>query len=173
MFQQQKENERGGLKLCGRRVCQLSFRLLLGIGRYRAGRIRRAVLKGEEDCPVDERFQPRKNLHMQDTSVRPQVAEFLQKMYNQLAEPLPEARSRQDGLDSDLLPSIKKRGRRPRHLYKLDDDTKAYRDGVKFLPPGSVVDYWDLCKEEFPHLKIGRKVFCRAAWQAKLFVVVL
>ena len=161
MFKEQKRATRFSMTLLGQPVCLVAFRLLMGIGKRRAGRLHRAARAGDEDCPVDERFVPKRHAYLPETSVKPQVLEFLQKIYNTLAEPLPEARSRLEGHDPDLLPSIKKRGKRPRHLYKIDADTKAYREGVKFLPPGSIRDYHELCKSEYPALKIGRKVFSR------------
>lgn len=169
MFQQQAENQRGGLQLHGHKVCQRAFRLLLGIGKNRAGRLRHAILIGEEECPVDQRFKPNRRTRLPPNSVRPLVVEYLQKLYNQVAEPLPESRSNEfEGKgEVDLVAKVKRRGKRPRHIFKLDDpnNDKCKNEGdlrtIKFLPPASLVDYHDLCQAEYPDNKIGRKIFCR------------
>lgn len=161
----QNENARASFKLLGHRVCFRAFHLILGIGKFRAGRIRRAALRGEE-CPVDGRFLPKRHAYMSPSSVRPQVLQFLGQVYPTVAEPLPETRAKDDGIRDQIeltTGPVKKRGKRPRHMFKLDD-VDRYIAGVKFLPPGSILDYWDLCKHEYPDLKIGRKVFCRVPW---------
>lgn len=163
MLGMQGENERGTLRLLGEPVCQRSFRLLLGIGKFRYARLRRAAIR-KEDCPVDGRFMPKRHTYMPPSSVRPQIVQFLEKLYNTVAEPLPESRARDDGLQDpvELVSGpVKKRGKRPRHIFK-EDESDRHIAGVKFLPPGSILDYYDLCKHEYPSLSIGRKVFCRA-----------
>lgn len=67
MLESQKEMEKNVLTLCGHRVCQRSFRLLLGIGKSRVRKLRNAIIHGHE-CPLDARYIPKKHetlcLHM-------------------------------------------------------------------------------------------------------------
>lgn len=153
-------------------MCQHAFRLLLGVGKNRAGRLRRAILIGDEECPVDQRFKPNRRTRLSPNSARPLVVEYLQRLYNQVAEPLPESRSNEfEGSaesEVDLVPKLKRRGKRPRHYFKFDDRNDACQNKnecdlkiIKFLPPGTLVDYHDLCKADYPDQKIGRKLFCR------------
>ena len=152
-------------------MCQRSFRLLLGIGKNRYARLRHAAIR-QEDCPVDARFMPKRHTHMSPDSVRPQIIQFLEKLYNEVAEPLPDSRARDDGLQDqvELVGPVKKRGKRPRHIFK-EDEADRHMAGVKFLPPGSILDYYDLCKHEFPSLQIGRKLFCRAPRLYQVFLL--
>ena len=168
MLAKQKVQERHALDLLGYQVCQRAFRLLLGIGKHRMQRLRNAVLNKESECPMDQRFRPQKYERLSEKSVKPQIVEFLQKLYHTIAEPLPEAFS----VESNSTTAVKgpqnvvrRRGKRPRHLFKHDAEQKklkGHAEDAKFLPPGTILDYLELCRSDYPTLKIGRKVFCRA-----------
>lgn len=152
------------LALQGHTCCNKSFRLLIGIGKNRFGRLKRAAFSGEE-CPVDGRHIPKRRERLVRDSTRPQIIEFLEKCWHQLAEPMPEAIESQ----VELLGPVKRRGRRPRHLFKKEDHKQGFAAGMKMLPPGHIVDYWELCCADFPDVKISRKLFCQAPW---LFIAV-
>ena len=167
MLTKQKVQERWALDLLGYQVCQRAFRLLLGIGKHRMQRLRNAVLNNESECPIDQRFRPQKYERLSEKSVKPQIVEFLQKLYHTTAEPLPEAFSVET--NSVMTPTgpknvVRKRGKRPRHFFKHDDQKKqqGHAEDAKFLPPGTILDYLELCRSDYPTLKIGRKTFTRA-----------
>ena len=158
-----------GMQLLGNSVCQKGFRVLLGIGKHRFQRLRQSVIKNHDDCPTDQRFRPRKNDALPAGSVRPQVTEFLNELYNTTAEPLPEAHGVEVEAESSkrkTIQNVRRRGKRPRHLHKFDNGSnfKGHLPGAKFLPPGTILDYLELCRARFPDLKIGRRVFCRDPW---------
>lgn len=163
----QKVQERG-IQLLGKKVCQKGFRVLLGIGKHRFGRLRQSAIKEEVNCPTDLRFRPRRNDALPANSVRPQITEFLNELYNTTAEPLPEAHGFGAGAGQakKSIQNVRRRGKRPRHLHKFDSGTKfkGHLPDAKFLPPGSIGDYLDLCRARYPHLSIGRKIFCRDSW---------
>eukprot|EP00435_Cladocopium_sp_Y103_P037038 s3000_g9.t1 len=168
MLKKQKVQERRALELLGHPVCQRAFRLLLGIGKHRMERLRSGVLNGESECPIDQRFRPQKHERLSEKSVKPQVVEFLQKLYHTVAEPLPEAfavDANSAGIVQGPKNVVRRRGKRPRHLFKHDvekKNQKGHAEDAKFLPPGTILDYLELCRSDYPTLKIGRKTFCRA-----------
>ena len=98
------------------------------------------------------------------SSMRPPIVEWLQKAYNTLAEPLPEASGQADVVEvvagSANDKKLRRRGKRPRHLFKVSE-YKGYAPNMKFLPPGTIGNYYELCKLETGH-KFGRKLFCAA-----------
>ena len=60
---------------------------------------------------------------------------------------------------------VRRRGKRPRHFCKYDSaEERGHISTAKFLPPGTILDYLELCRTENPSLKIGRKVFTRVPW---------
>lgn len=86
------EGERLGIKLLGHPVCNRTFRLALGIGKNRLQKLRHAALT-DQICPVDARYRPRKHDNIREHSAQPLVADWLQRMYETVAEPLPESYS--------------------------------------------------------------------------------
>ena len=165
LLKKQDVREKRALQLQGVPVCQTSFRKILGLGKHRFGRLRTSVLNQEQDCPRDQRFLPQKFARLDPSSVRPLVVEYLQRLYESTAEPLPEAFQVQTEIVATQPQGVvRKRGKRPRHLFKSDpaDDKgmKGHKAEAKFLPPGTILEYLDLCRAEFPDTKIGRKVFC-------------
>ena len=169
MLRGQAKQEKCGLILNGFNVCRRTFHLCLGFGKYRVARLRRAVLQGLENSPMDLRMLPQKwTVQPGDSSARSGVHEWLTEMYHKLAEPLPEALTPQPSqlgeFESGKKKRIKRRGRRPRHLVKQEPGGSGYDPRVKFLPPGTILSYLHLCQADLPHLRIGRKLFCRATW---------
>lgn len=170
----QKIGEKRALLLAGQKVCQRSFRLLIGIGKNRMQKLRSALKNKEAECPVDQRFMPQKYERLPQNSTRPIVVEYLQRLYHTVAEPLPEAFSLEKD-PGERLPksSVRRRGKRPRHLFKCDkaDEQKKFKghvDAAKFLPPGTILEYLEILRSEVPSVYIGRKTFCRAAWLSLL-----
>ena len=177
MLKRQGPQERRALRLLNHSVCQRSFRLLLGLGKRRFQRLRNAVINDEQECPVDQRFSPRAYSRFPDDGVRPAIVQFLRTLYHTTAEPLPEAVSSQTGSGNHpgqdegsrvkLGPQnlVRRRGKRPRHFCKYDSaEERGHLSTAKFLPPGTILDYLELCRTENPSLKIGRKVFTRVPW---------
>ena len=146
------------LQLHGHEVCQRAFCLLFGIGKGRFGKLRRACVSGDP-CPADSRFVPHENLRLPANSARPQCVEFLRKLYTSVAEPMPENKGEATA-DGDNCQNIKRRGKRPRHIHK-HADRAGFSAGAKFLPPGTITEYLELCRAEYPAKKICRKVFTR------------
>ena len=165
MLKQQNVNEKRGLKLDGKNVCQRSFRLILGIGNSRMQRLRNAVVNMQPDCPGDGRYGT--NVYQSNAKLDEQrraVVSFLTMCYNTMAESLPEAI--QDHRPEDIRAGtgkrrLKRRGKRPRSIRKDEAGGSGYAATMKFLPPGTILLYWDLCKAEYPKLQIGRKLFSR------------
>ena len=177
MLKRQGPQERRALRLLNHSVCQRSFRLLLGLGKRRFQRLRNAVINDEQECPIDQRFSPRAYSRFPDDGVRPAIVQFLRTLYHTTAEPLPEAVSSQTGSGNHpgqdegsrvkLGPQnlVRRRGKRPRHFCKYDSaEERGHISTAKFLPPGTILDYLELCRTENPSLKIGRKVFTRVPW---------
>ena len=108
---------------------------------------------------------PQKFSRLPPSSVRPLVVEYLQRRYESTAEPLPEAFQAQTEIAATQPQGVvRKRGKRPRHLFKsdpaADKGMKGHKAEAKFLPPGTILEYLELCRAEVPDAKIGRKVFC-------------
>ena len=164
MLSEQRMHQKSGLAIQGSRVCQRAFRPILGIGKHRFGRLRSAAIR-QEPCPNDMRFRAKAYETLRPNSVRPQIVEFLQELYHTTAEPLPEAYSvpaeQAEGQGISPGPqNVRRRGKRPRHLFKFDKESKGHTQGAKFLPPGTLVEYLQLCRSQL-NLPIGRKIFCR------------
>ena len=146
------------LQLHGHDVCQRAFCLLFGIGKGRFGKLRAAFRSGNR-CPADLHFVLKENLRLPCNSARPQRFEFLRHLYTRIAEPMPENKGEWTA-DGDSCQNIKKRGKRPRHRYKHAEHP-GFSSGAKFLPPGTIAEYFELCRAEYPGVKMSRKVFTR------------
>lgn len=162
-----KANERRALVIDEQHICQTSYRLLLGIGKRRMQRLRNAAVRRDGQCPGDGRYISRKgqsNTKLDEQ--RAAVTEFLTRCYHNLAESLPEASEDKRPDDVKLVlgkKCLKRRGKRPRHFRKHEQGGAGYTRGIKFLPPGTIGLYWELCKTEQAPLQIGRKLFTRAS----------
>lgn len=161
MLKQQGLQERRGLRLAGHRVCQRTFRCFIGLAKSRFSRLRTAALDGEQVCPLDGRSVPKEKSVLPHNSCRAEVVEFLEQLYHTVAEPLPEAGN--EMLRLNLGVKSKRRGKRPRSIFKKETFEKGFAPGTKFLPPGTLGEYLEQCRSEFPSKTIGRKVFCRVS----------
>ena len=103
--------------------------------------------------------------HPSKTPNRAAIHEWLTTIYHKLAEPLPEgvpSLSIGNAEVQEGLANLKRRGRRPRHVVKKQDGQGHHKD-VKFLPPGTIGSYFELCLADLGETcKVTRKVFCRA-----------
>ena len=165
-LQKQDESARYALELNGHAVCQRTWRLCLGVGKSRMTKIRNAIINGRV-CPGDGRYVPK----MHETppppgSAREKCHEFFERAYHALAEPLPETvwrtQEQADQARSAAAKTLRRRGKRPRQMYKSTQGGSGYNPTIRFLPPGSITDYLDLCRFQYAPLQISRKVFCRA-----------
>ena len=164
MLQKQGLQRRYGLEINGYPVCQRSFRQLLGIAKSRVSRLRAAMLNGESDCPLDMRTLPKKHSRIpSDGGAYARCVEYLQQLYHTAAEPLPEAMQQTLQFADVKVKRIRRRGKRPRQLRKRELGGSGYGPNVKFLPPGSILHYYEMCKTEHPDVKISRKIFTKAS----------
>lgn len=167
----QDVDQRGGLTLSGHPVCQRAWRLLLGVGKSRFTRLRNAIVQGRADPPGDGRYGVKRHTTLiPSDGARAAVHEYLTKLYHSTAEPLPEGRQAEDVVEiTNRARRVKRRGKRPRHFVKREERSSGFAPTIKFLPPGTIGLYWDMCKADNPDLRISRKVFTRAAGTSKLF----
>ena len=166
LLQKQEESARYALELNGHSVCQRTWRLCLGIGKSRMSKIRNAIINLRA-CPGDGRYVVKKHeAQPSPGSAREKCHEFFERAYHALAEPLPETVWRTpeqaDQAKAAASKTLRRRGKRPRQIYKSTEGGSGYNRSIRFLPPGRINDYLDLCRFEFPGTKISRKVFCRA-----------
>ena len=118
---------------------------LLGVGKHRFNTLKEAARDGREDAPLDGRYIPK---GPQDPSEkRAKVFDFLAQLYKTAGECLPDG--------SNVAVSNK----RPRQgKYRLDEK-QMDRSGLRYLPPGKIMDYVRLCRASLPSEKISRKLF--------------
>ena len=145
-------------KLLGRAVCHHAFRILVGIGSSRFRNLRKAASQGHA-CPVDGRFVKKKFALGTTLSApaekmlrkRQAVVDFLQELYEQTAEPMPTITGKA-GPGDGFMKFKRQRGRRPKHF--LDRERRgrtaasAGRAEMRYLPPGSFKDYYELLKAQ-------------------------
>ena len=162
-----------------------------------------AVQQNAESCPVDLRFikKPLSRVGEVAASVRADVITYLTRIYESVAETLPDLRdSAFDDIDPSTIPSI---SREPVDVYcielKRQVDACAVETGLKaskprkkrkgveinldrtqgenakepkFLPPGFMKEYWVQYKE-FSDLTTPASfpTFWRDAWLSLIFVL--
>ena len=132
----------------GTTLCNKAFMTLFGLGKGRFRTLHGAVARGEELPPLDQRFVPRGAQPLSDKAER--VHQFLQKIYLELAEFLP------DGINSN---------KRPRQRPFLHDRPEMRRSELKHLPPGSVSEYHQQCQAQNPGVSISKKLFSSEPWR--------
>lgn len=106
------------------------------------------------------------------------VAEFLEEIYNTIAEPLPERHGggddsvnrggKNENDDRRPKPRLcfrKHRGRRPKVVAQAG--RKKDKTNLRMLPPGTYSDYLNLLKTRHPDRRISLKLFCSVAWRLK------
>ena len=123
----------GKLEILGKRVCAGSFCRVLGIGSGRLQKLRKAVK--DNVLPVDGRF-----LRWQRKSAsesRQLVFQFLEELYQTMAEPMPEASEpgplRQIGFR-------RRRGKKPKVALKQAKLQKGDATVLRMLPPGTFTE---------------------------------
>ena len=145
MLKDQEESCRGtrSIKFLGADLCNKAFLRIVGIGKHRFSTLSSAARRGEQYCPFDARYIIKeKKAPSQEWEA---VHGFLTGLYQDVAEPIP------DGLNSN---------KRPRSGSSKRDAPGLDRSQIKHLPYGTINDYWVQCVDTYPHLKIGRKLFC-------------
>ena len=160
---------RHALRFLGIKVCLNAFRRLLGLGQSRFARIWKAEKTGEA-VPRDKRFIKRAKAFKKVSPNRELVFEFLQELYDCIAEPFPESHGsvcRVKGLDGAQDPKPlkfrKHRGRRPKLVAKegRNQDTSA----MKMLPPGTYTSYLNMLRARHAvKPPISLKLFTSASW---------
>lgn len=147
------------LKLLGREVCAPGFGKLLGLGSGRLRKLRAASAEGK--VPMDGRFI-RAEKSKAISQSRQIVFEFLEEIYNTMAEPMPEA---SEPAAMRQMSFRRRRGRRPKiaaaqSRLKLE---KKQQDSMKLLPPGTYTDYLQLLiARRRPPVPISLKLFSAA-----------
>lgn len=129
-------------------VCKGAFKALVGLGSDRLVKIARSVVDGKELPPHDLRFVKKSNTQIPDVK-HAAVFEYLQGLYDKVAEPLPDSH---------------RCTKRPRFReYKFDGPINETKP-PKQLPPGSFADYHRLCQDQLKDMTISYKLFA-TVWQ--------
>ena len=111
-------------------------------------KIARSVVDGKELPPHDLRFVKKSNAQIPDVK-HAAVFEYLQGLYDKVAEPLPDSH---------------RCTKRPRFReYKFDGPINETKP-PKQLPPGSFADYHRLCQDQLKDMTISYKLFA-TVWQ--------
>jgi hypothetical protein len=150
--------------LFGIPLCSSSFRRLIGLGQDRFQKLRKSVVEGLP-VPRDGRFVARKNSFNVKSEKRQLCVEFLEEIYNTIAEVLPESHGKvEKDEDPDKvtrpLSFRKHRGRRPKIASKSRG--QCDRKVLRLLPPGSFTDYLNLLRARHPGVTISLKLFSQA-----------
>lgn len=117
---------------------------LLSIGKHRFQNLNSSARQGDLCPPVDQRFAPREPLPQ--TPKRAAIYDFLYGLYEQAGERLP-----------DLHHSSS--NKRPRRGALKFDEKTMDRTQLRWLPPGKIMDYLRLCRQEYPDMNISSKLF--------------
>ena len=161
------ESQKGGLHLFRHRVCLQAMGALLGVGKGRVSRLRKAVAQGD-DCPVDGRLQQMQHKVRFDQfhhKKRELIVDFLTHLYVKHSEPMPEVQTDPRMQTNQKLRFRRARGKRPKRQKKRHDklDEKASKE-LRMLPPGSYSDYLKLFHAHHPDTKVSFKLFTRVLW---------
>lgn len=140
-------------------------------GSGRLGRIRAAVEKGDQAAPVDLRYLERgKHVHL-DSKLFNEIFSFLEQIYNSVAENLPDVRDKtydsemdpyavlaeeQQNHVEDCSKKVKMRPKEPRTRTQKNkggvavDPARTVQAGceVRWLPPGTMKEYWMQYKQQ-------------------------
>ncbi len=129
-------------------VCKGTFKALVGLGSDRLVKIARSVVDGKELPPHDLRYVKKSNAKIPDAK-HAAVFEYLQGLYDKVAEPLPDAH---------------RCTKRPRFREFKYDGTPNEMKPPKQLPPGTFADYHRLCQDHLKDMTISYKLFA-TVWQ--------
>ena len=136
------------MKLLGQLLCRRGYQQMMGIGKQRFHTLNTAARKGEPFAPFDLRFCPKRGSTI-ISDKRQKVFHFLNELWENLAEPIP------DGLNSN---------KRPRHGSDKWDKKNMCRENIKHLPAGSISDYHRQCQAALKDMTVSRKLFCSVSW---------
>lgn len=164
--------------LLGRLVCQHAFRRLLGLGPTRYYKLKRSARLGEAP-PLDGRSVPREHSFVsqrQSLEKRSKIIDFLQEMWNTVAESMPEATEKLTPAKrgADTAPSADKPNAKLKPLgfrrrgKTLKAAAAAHRGKAdvqcRMLPPGTFKDYYLLFKAKHPEIAVSFKLFSSDSW---------
>lgn len=156
------DGDRRTQALAGQPLCQQAFRKLLGLGSARFMRLRLCARTGRQ-APVDGRTLPKKTVGMSsERSVnRQRVVEYLEELIHTLSEPMAEATDQPvQGLR--CMAFRRNRGRRPKlaaMIHRKLKNSKAARQKIRLLPPGTFSEYLEVLRARWPGEKISLKLF--------------
>lgn len=147
--------------LFGIALCPHAFRRLVGLGQARFQKLKKCVKLGQPP-PRDGRFVPRRNTFKKASESRQLCVDYLEEIYNTLAEVLPESHGPQTAnpLEEKLprpLRFRKHRGRQPKIATR--QHTESSRKALRLLPPGTFSDYLNLLRIRHPQRVISLKLF--------------
>ena len=162
-------------------------------GSHRFGRLIEAARRGDIVAPADLRYLqglPKQGAKETDTS-RARIVSFLRGVYESTAETLPDVRD--DTYDADEAVSVglvvpelqdpyaetlgagpepvvqagkKKKVHSKKFSISLNPDRKAAFEGQeRFLPPGSMKDYWEQFNDVHPRAHDERPVSFTTFWK--------
>ena len=166
--------------LLGHRVCQNAYRRIIGFGNSRFFRICQAVAR-QQPLPIDGRMVSQKHLFASKTNRNREVCvEFLNELYETIAEPMPDATSPHSVGGASFMAFRRNRGRRPHLAAQLINARKKEKQKadeskekgeipsgskIKLLPPGTFSDYLSLLHEKHPDCKPSLKLFNKVTSQ--------
>lgn len=163
------DDNRSGFQLLGQKVCLRSMARLLGVGSSRLARLRKAFLAGEQ-CPLDGRLRKAsfkgKKLTQLATHKRELVHDFLNELWVEVSEPMPEVNANHGGRQQTdkTLRFRRSKGKRPRREKKRDDPLDEVNvQELRFLPPGSYTEYLALFHSKNPTVRVSLKLFTQAS----------
>lgn len=146
-------------------MCSHAFRRLVGLGQARFQKLKKCVKLGIP-APRDGRFVSRKNTFFRASETRQLCVDFLEEIYNTIAEVLPESHGLKSNPLEEKAPRPlrfrKHRGRRPKiaSRQRSDGDWKSLR----LLPPGTFTDYLNILRTRHPQKTISLKLFSQATF---------
>ena len=164
LSQKHDDGEVRGFSVLGKPVCWHACQVLLGLGSSRMNKLRQAASK-REDPPWDGRFLPQTCTYVNSkrkVGQREVVTEFLEELYNTVAEPMPEMTT-----EGSSVPQIMRfrRHRRRRPKMAVKQSRLKDKSSMRLLPPGAFSDYLGLLNARLPpDEKIRLKLFSSVTW---------
>lgn len=156
LLKESPTNRRHSQGLYGKSVCANAFCKLIGIGHGRFHKLRLANKEGS--VPLDGRFV--RSLKSKPPSENRQIVhEYLEELYQCVAEPMPEVS--EPGVMRQMS-FRRRRGKRPLLASRQGKLDKKGREHMKLLPPGTFSDYLQLLLVRYPGRKISLKLFSSA-----------
>ncbi len=163
MSGQPSYNQNVRYSVSGREVCLQAFCAVWGIGDHRLATIRKAALAGTGP-PVDLRYLA-KGRGGKDSPALSQVTSFLSEIYESEAETLAEV----DGWDAnDWFEELQLVAGEDCGALELvvppGAAVEALPSDIKFLPPGTVSEYWKQFCHVYPEIACSYRYF-REVWK--------